>query len=258
MNDYTITNGIQFKSFIALNRYMDREIFKDPKLFVLMVYIALRVKRRSKTSDSFHGINLEVGEFIIGRTTATQDTGLTDAEFRTRIKKLQAYGIIIDLKPTNKFTKGKWSENEFISVNLESPINQQNNQHQTSNLTTTNNSNKDINTIDSISLFVNSFNKTVYPNDNYIKVINAYMKYKGLELKGKEIKDAFYEVKNIFDSQRSVEQAIKFMRWIHEYEDYEGYQWLRFWNLKTIGAKMPEFLAGKLKVRTMADDYEPL
>lgn len=252
MNDYIYTNGIQFKSFIALNRYLDREILKDHKLFVLMVYIALRVKRSANKSDSFHGVNLEIGEFIIGRTSATHETGLTDAEFRTRIKKLLVYGIITDLQPTNKFTKGKWSENEFISVNLEHSIDQLNISLPSSNLTTTNNINN------SISLLITSLNKSSYPNDNYIKVINAYMKYKGIQLKGNEIKEAFFATKNIFDSERSVEQIISFMQWLSKHENDDDYRWVTSWTIKTVGLKMPEFLAGKLKIRTMEDDYENL
>lgn len=230
---------------------MDREILKDSKLFLLMLYIALRVKRSPKqNSNNLNGIQLEVGEFIIGRTSTVQEIDLTEAEYKTRLKKLQAYNIITDLQPTNKYTKGKWVENEFISVNLEYPIDHLNDQQQTNGLTTTNNINNPI------SSFVISFNKTVYPNSNYIKVINAYVKYKGIELRGNEIKNAFYAVKDIFDSQRAVEDIIQFMQWIKKHEGIEEYRWTSSWTIRTVGLKLPEYLGGKLKKTSTEDIFE--
>lgn len=247
-----LSPGIYFTSFIALNRYMDRNMLRDPKLFTLMVYIALRVKRSEKVEQlNWDGLKLNIGEFVIGRHTATSDTGLTDAEYRTRLKKLQTLKIIGNLQSTNKYTKGTWLENSFIDVNLEIPTNQPNNQQTSNGLTTNNNVN---NSNNPMFVIVNSINNSTYSTGNYIRVITAYTQYKGIELRGEEIKDTFRVVKKMFDSQRTPSQIIDCMKWLHKNENSEFYKWTSNWTIRTVQLKMPEFLAGKLKARTWEDD----
>lgn len=244
-----ITTGIQFTSYIAVNRYLDKQILKDSKLLTLMVYIALRAKRSSSAKlNNWDDVKLEIGEFIIGRLSAVQETDLTEAEYRSRLKKLQALKIIDNLQPTSKFTKGKWVENSFIDINLELSIIQPNNQQSSNGLTINNNTNNPI------YLIVNSLNNTPYSNDDYVYVISAYMQYKGIELKGDEIKDAFFIVKKIFYSERTAQQAIQLIQWFRKREKDESYRWVWNWTLNTVQSKLPEFLAGKLRIPEMGDD----
>jgi len=251
-NDF-FTTGIQFNSYITLNRNLDKRIFMDSKLLMLMIYIALRVKR-SNTPDgnNWDGITLDIGDFIIGRNRTVQETDLTEAEYRSRLKKLQELNVITDLQPSSRFTKGKWVQNSFIDLNLEQVINPQDNQPKTNGATTNNNINNSNNLVWSV---VHSLNKSVYSTDDYVHVLCAYMHFKGIELKGEEIKDAFWVVKKIFESERTSEQVLKFMKWLHENENREEYSWIRLWTINTVQKKLPEFLAGKLKIRTMLDDY---
>ncbi len=259
-NDDFFTRGISFPSFIAINRYMDKQILNDSKLLTLMIYIALRVKRSGKTeSNNWSGINLNIGEFIIGRLTTVKETDLTETEYRSRIKKLQTLKIIDNLQPTNKYTKGNWLENSFIDINLEQSAIQQDNQQKSSELTTNNNINNANNPIFSI---VNSLNKNntfnTYNTNDYVTVITSYMQHKGIELKGNEIKNTFFVVKKIFESERTTQQIIQFMQWLKKHEGYEEYPWINSWTINTVQRKLPEFLANKLKIRTWEDDYPSL
>lgn len=243
--DIEIDTGIKFKSFIVLNRYIDRSIFLDPKLLSLIIYVALRVKRSNNITE-INAISLKIGEFIIGRLTTVKEVGLTDAEYRTRFRKLQELRIIEIVKTTNKFTIGRWLENTFIDVNLEYPIfqnNQPTNQQITSQLTTNNNINNDTHKHTSIS------------NDEYRQVIDEYMKCKGIRLQGEEIKDTAYVIKKMFNSSRRPDEIIKFMTWLRSNENKEEYPWIKGWTINTVQKKIAEFVAGKLKVRTWEDEY---
>lgn len=250
--DY-FSKGIQFQSYIALNRFMDRQILKDSKLLTLMIYIAMRVKRSNKVEVSnWDGIKLDIGEFIIGRHSAVQNTDLTEMEYRSRIKKLQMKNIITNLIPTNRYTKGKWIENSFIDINLEESLNQPDNQQSTSGLTTNNNINKSNNPI---SLIIHSLNTNgTYSDSEYERVIGAYMHYKGIELRGEEINNPYSVIKKMFESQRTPDQIIQCMKWMKEYENNELYPWLRFWTISTVQKKLPEFIARKIHIRSWMDE----
>lgn len=251
ITDY-FSKGIQFQSYIVLNRFMDRQILKDSKLLTLMIYIAMRVKRSNKVEISnWDGIKLDIGEFIIGRLSTVRDTDLTEMEYRSRIGKLQTLKIITNLIPTNRYTKGKWMENSFIDINLEESLNQPDNQQSTSGPTTNNNINKSNNPIFSV---VNSLNNSTHSTDEYVKVIEAYMQYVGVQLIGEEIKDTFFVVKKMFDSQRTSLQIINFMKWLKEHENMDGYYWVKPWDINKVQRKLPEFLAKKLEIPRIGDD----
>lgn len=249
MENLNITFGISFTSFIAVNRYIDTRILKDSKLLLLLIYIALRVKRSDKsTADPFQSVQLNVGEFIIGRLSTIENIDITESEYKRCLKRLQEKNIVQVVRTTNKFTLCKWNTNEFLDLNLEFSFSQQNNQQNSSGLTTNNNSKN-------LDYIINSSKKNVLGNEEYSTVLNAYMKYKGIELRGEEIKDTGFVIKKMFDSQRTSQQIIEFMKWLKEHENCEEYPWVRFWTITTVQKKLPEFIAGKLKTDSWKNEY---
>lgn len=240
---------INFPSYIALNRNIDKEIFKDSKLLSLLIYIALRVKRTDSSNACF-GINLKPREFIIGRITTAKETNLTENEYRTRVNKLESLKIIKLVKSTNKFTIFKWLDNRFIDLNIS--INQPTNNQQA---TTTNNDNNILSFISS-KLILNSNIK--YKPITYIKLLNLYMELKGIKLMGEEKKCALYSIHNMLKSGRKPQNILAFMLWFNQNEDDKNYPWVKNWTIKTVERKLPEFLAGKLKIPTLDDMYEKI
>lgn len=252
INKNYITRGIQFTSYIALNRYMDKRILKSSKLLSLLIYIALRVKRsNNKTSNIWDNVQLNIGEFIIGRLSTVKDTDLTESEYKTRIKQLQTLNIINILEVSNKFTKGKWLENSFIDLNLELPNIQPGNQPTSSGLATNNNVQDPNNLMPVIDQLITdpSIKKS------YVLVISEYMKYKGIKLIGYEVKDVFFIVKQMFESQRTPADIIRCMQWFKNHEDSEEFLWIKSWTIRTVQRKLPEFIAGKLNAPTTEELY---
>lgn len=95
-----------------------------------------------------------------------------------------------------------------------------------------------------------------FPNEDYDIVLTAYKKYKGVGLLGPEVIRAKRAIKQMFLAQRSIKQIVDCMKFFHDNQRNEEMRWLQSWTLETVMKKMPEFVAGKLKVRTMDDDYE--
>lgn len=95
-----------------------------------------------------------------------------------------------------------------------------------------------------------------FPNEDYDIVLTAYKKYKGVGLLGPEVVRAKRAIKQMFLAQRSIKQIVDCMKFFHDNQRNEEMRWLQSWTLETVMKKMPEFVAGKLKVRTMDDDYE--
>lgn len=258
MEKLTYTTGINFSSFIALNRNLDDRILGDSKLFLLLVYIALRVNRGGKTEiDPFSSLQLNTGEFIIGRLSTIGKIDLTESEYKRCYKKLQKMSIIQIIKITNKYTLCKWLENEFIDLNLEHSIDQQNIQQNTSGSTTNNNINNTNNLSSLINLFINKYisNKNNDTYKQYEYVLKGYIDNKGVELKGKEVMDCLFVIKKMFDSERTPKQIVDFIQWLKLVENKEEYPWVRNWTLNTVQKKLPEYLAGKLKIKTQEDEY---
>lgn len=94
-----------------------------------------------------------------------------------------------------------------------------------------------------------------FPAEDYSLVLTAYTKYKGLGLQGTEIIRAKRAIKQMFLAKRSVKQIIDCMKFFHDNKNAEEYIWMRSWTIETIMKKIPEFIAGTLKVRTMDDDF---
>ena len=97
-----------------------------------------------------------------------------------------------------------------------------------------------------------------FPAEDYTLVISAYKKYKGVGLLGPEINRARGAIKQMFLAQRSIKQIVDCMKFFSEHSHLEEYKWLSSWTLETVMKKLPEFVAGSLKVRTMDDDYEDI
>ena len=62
----------------------------------------------------------------------------------------------------------------------------------------------------------------------------------------------------MFLAQRSVKQIVDCMRFFSEHDRDEDYKWMQSWTIETVMKKIPEHIAGKLKARSMDDDYEQL
>lgn len=250
----SVTRGIKFDAFIAVNRYLDKDILRDSEFFTLLMYIALKVNRSSEPKIvGSDGIKLETGQFLIGRLRTKNDIGISDSKYRTRIKKLVDQKIIKHVKTPSNYSIYEWLENSFVDVNLEIPFIQQNNQQTSSRLTTNNNINNTNKYMPLISTIFRNIDNSI--KDNYLRVLVGYMEYKEIELKGEEIKKALYVIKQMFDSDRKTEQIIGLMQWFKKYENNKEYPWVRSWTLNTVQNKLPEFLAGKLKIVSTEDEF---
>ena len=244
---------IKFNSFIALNRYLDRALFQDTKLLALIIYIALKVNRKESSLVGYDNIELKEGEFMIGRNRTSIETELSEQEYRTRFNKLHKMRIVKTVRTTSKHTIGKWLGNEVIDLNLaslERPINQQNNQQ----LTTNNNTNNQLVTYITNNLVTSN----TYTPKQYIEVIEAYKKYKGVDVRGEEIKDLLWPIEKMFKSSRSVKQIKDFMHWLQGAKNNSQLAWTRNWTINTVQKKLPEHLAGKLVPEDPLGHYEEI
>lgn len=97
---------------------------------------------------------------------------------------------------------------------------------------------------------VKRFDKIIYTN-----LIQEYMKYKGIELRGAEMNIAYKAINTMLRSDRTPAQIVAFMKWLKENEHET---WVKNWTMWTVQKKLPEFLAGKFKERTMQDDLPRL
>jgi len=94
-----------------------------------------------------------------------------------------------------------------------------------------------------------------FPKVDYVLVLNAYQKYKGVKLSGPEFLVPMRAIKTMFKAKRKPEEIISFMRWLNENE--EVIPWVRTWTIWTVQKKIAEFSAGKLEV-IKKDDSTPL
>jgi hypothetical protein len=112
--------------YIKFQRNTPEWLFHDSKLFTLIAYCAKRA-RRSKESIVLQGdgtvVELNVGEFIIGRHAVTRDTDLSVQQYRTRWKRMQKLGLISEVKVTNQYTVGKLESSDIFDINSD-PTNQ--------------------------------------------------------------------------------------------------------------------------------------
>jgi len=101
--------------------------------------------------------------------------------------------------------------------------------------------------------------------DIYKEITDAYQQYKGIKLSGAEFGEVKRAIKTMIYSGRTKENIIDFMKWTSEVcqhlkegnQEYKNFEWLENWTILTIKRKMPEFLAGKLKVAGTEDIIIP-
>ena len=101
--------------------------------------------------------------------------------------------------------------------------------------------------------------------DIYKEITDAYQQYKGIKLSGAEFGEVKRAIKTMIYSGRTKENIIDFMEWTSEVcqhlkegnQEYKNFEWLENWTILTIKRKMPEFLAGKLKVAGTEDIIIP-
>ena len=53
----------------------------------------------------------------------------------------------------------------------------------------------------------------------------------------------------------NIYEIMDFMQWLHDNENNEEAPWVRTWTIWTVQKKIPEFLAGKLKTKSVEDEY---
>jgi len=85
---------------------------------------------------------------------------------------------------------------------------------------------------------------TKFPKATYDEVIKKYQQFKGIKLQGNEFLPVQQTVKSMLVSGRTKEDIISFMEFLSDTENPAYSQW----TIRTIKMKMPEYLAGKLKI----------
>ena len=200
--------------------------------------------------------------------------GLSDTTLRKKLKELQALGlleilinsnkIVMNIKnlcrhknfmlPTNPSKQSDYLESTVKSI-LENT--QKDGQLPLTHSIYTNNTSKSNNLLTNkdISNMVPNDNRR-FPKEDYNLVLDAFKKYKGVGLFGPEIPQCLRAIKTMFRADRKTKEIIEFMKWLHDNENNEDVMWVRTWTIWTVQKKIPEFVAGKLKVRKMEDDYE--
>ena len=102
----------------------------------------------------------------------------------------------------------------------------------------------------------NNAKKVTFPKADYDRVIKAFQRYKGVGLVGPEIPQHLRAVKTMFKAGRKPKEIIAFMKWLHDHEDDERTPWVKTWTIWTVQKKMAEFVAGKLKLKNLTQEFE--
>lgn len=235
------TNKLRYTSFIALNRSLDKDIFKDPELLTLAIYIALKVKRDIKGHKS-----INVGEFRITRSEIVNNTGLTEGKYKTRLKRLQDIETIKILKTTNKYTLGIWLTNDLIDLNIKKDTQENIQQVASFEYKKENNSYRYILNSSNIRDHIekNLFLDEHHSADDYIKIIRLFIQLKGITITGDELVTPLKVIEKLFRSKRTSDQIIEFMRWLSRNRKSEDYVFANTWNMWTVFNRMTNYLAG--------------
>lgn len=221
-NDKELTFAIFFR------KIFDWEWYTDSKTFHLFFHCVMRANHKP---SSYQGIPLKRGQFVTGRKKLSVETGLSEQEVRTILKRL---------KSTNELTIQSTRRNSIITVNNYDEYqafyskNEKINQRTNREITTNNNRDilisKDIN-ISLSSIEENSKNeisddereilkKYLKKNNPNIKNIRAYLKkviengdYKDIlkEEKAKLKKEDKSNIKDDIKKVRDERSAIRFL-----------------------------------------------
>lgn len=121
------------KGYVRLYRKsLDSGLIRNHNAWILFTYCLLKAThKKRKAVIGKQEIMLFPGQFIFGRRMAAEETGLTEQQIRTALGTLKTLQILT-IKPTNKFsiiTIINWGSYQAP----ESEVNQQSNQHLTSN-----------------------------------------------------------------------------------------------------------------------------
>lgn len=108
------------EGFVKMARNIPEWIEQHPEAFHLLAYIARRA-RRTPGAVTFRGetIELDYGEFIIGRTSASERLGISERKYRTAYKVLLKNKQILTIKTTNRYTIGKLISSLIFDINSE-------------------------------------------------------------------------------------------------------------------------------------------
>ncbi len=108
------------ETFVKMTRDLPEWIEKHPEAFHLLAYIARRARRTPGVITSRgETIELDSGEFIIGRTSASEKLGFSERKYRTAFKVLEKNRQISTIRTTNRYTIGKLISGLIFDVNQE-------------------------------------------------------------------------------------------------------------------------------------------
>ncbi len=117
------------------NQILDWEWYKEPAIKVLFLHCLL--KANLKPNSKYKGEKLELGEFATTQKKLAEETGLTQQQVRTALKKLENSGEISQ-KSTNKNTFIKVENWGVYQSKKEESNKRVTNEQQTNNKRTTN------------------------------------------------------------------------------------------------------------------------
>lgn len=117
------------------NQILDWEWYKEPATKVLFLHCLL--KANLKPNSKYKGEKLELGEFATTQKKIAEETGLTQQQVRTALKKLEKSGEISQ-KSTNKNTFIKVENWGVYQSKKEESNKRTTNEQQTNNKRTTN------------------------------------------------------------------------------------------------------------------------
>lgn len=89
-----------------------------------------------------------------------------------------------------------------------------------------------------------------FSKQDYQKVEQAYMKYKGIKPQGEEWLPIKKAIKTMFLSNRKPREIIACMKWMSENDFYKGK-----WTIHTVVKKLPEFVSGQFQETVDVPEY---
>ena len=105
------------------------------------------------------------------------------------------------------------------------------------------------------NIYTKKIKKMKFPKEDYDLVLQAFKKYKGVALYGPEVAQHLRAIKTMFKSNHKPKEVIDFMKWLSAHEQDRNTPWVKNWTIWTVQKKLSEFLAGKLQVRSLEDQY---
>jgi hypothetical protein len=129
------------RGYIKLHRiFTDWEWYTEPNMVLFLIHCLLRANHKDGT---WKGQTVLKGQFISGRKTLSNETGLSEQKVRTCIDKLISSGELT-IKPTNKnslFTLIKWEKYQLSDEKEKQATSKATNKQPTDNQQITTNKN---------------------------------------------------------------------------------------------------------------------